>query len=391
VAWFALSVADGLRGAPPDFRGILVRPGALAAGLASALVLVQPLLALGKFRVAVRLALLFVLTCGGFALRQNYQDYQEMLARRKNATQVMNLSETTPVLRSDTQLVHLPAAPCRFAPDGGYVQGCNLELAQRFLQTDYRKVAAHDPGEVNTLGLLLGSLLVFTVFSFLAARWFCGWLCPLSTMGDAVNVVRKKLGFAPWRPGPRVKWGMFFSGAGLLALAGAMAAATPFLDAQGRFAGCKIPIFPFCKLCPNQQLCPMAGTGPAAYPPLPTPEWGFGLFRYGCVVILLLFALCFIASRRLWCWFCPMGMVSGLFNRGGLFKLRKDAAKCNRCGVCAEVCPMSLEHIPGEMKDTDVGRYGCVLCLRCVEKCPRNGCLALEHNGSTVVESKFKA
>jgi len=36
-----------------------------------------------------------------------------------------------------------------------------------------------------------------------------------------------------------------------------MAKAFPHLDANGKFAGCKLPIYPLCKLCPGQQVCPV--------------------------------------------------------------------------------------------------------------------------------------
>ena len=170
-----------------------------------------------------------------------------------------------------------------------------------------------------------------------------------------------------------------------------MARAVPSLNAEGKFVGCKIPIYPFCKICPNQQLCPVAGGGLAAYPPLPGMEWAFGFFRFACLIVLGLFVVSFLAARRLWCRFCPMGMLSGVFNRGGLFALKKDPQKCNSCGVCGEVCPMDISVVRDEMQADEVSSYHCVLCLRCVEKCPRNGCLSLEHGGIEVTESRFNA
>ncbi len=372
------------------FGWLLVRPTWLVAGVTSVLVLAQPWLSLARFRFLVRSTAFLVLVYGGFALRQNWQDRQEMLGRRKTQTNIMLLAETAPVMRTDRQLTHLPSAPCRFAPDGGYVQGCNLELAQRFFQIDARKVAEGEPGAVSVLGMCLGSLLVLVCLSFAGGRWFCGWLCPLSTAGNVLDGIRRKLGLPAVRPARGVLRGMLAGGLGLGALAGgAMAAAYPYLDAQGKMLGCKLPLYPFCKICPNQQLCPVLGGGPGAYPPLPGTEWAFGFFRYGCLAIAALYLLCFATSRRLWCWFCPMGMLSGLFNRGGLVMLRKDPARCNRCGVCAEVCPMGLEGMRDEMKQTDVGAYGCVLCLKCVEKCPRDGCLGLDHAGLPVTRSRF--
>ena len=85
-----------------------------------------------------------------------------------------------------------------------------------------------------------------------------------------------------------------------------------------------------------------------------------------------------------------MGMIAGLFNRGGMFRLMKDSSKCNHCGVCADVCPMDIDVVRSEMTDRNVSSFDCVLCLKCVEKCPRDGCLSLEHADGRIVESRYQ-
>lgn len=392
VLLLVLGIRQGLQTIPTDaesFPWLLVKPTWLIAGLTSLVVLVQPLLPMPLLRSTVRVLCLVVLVYGGFALRRDYADYQDMLARRTVARDVMNISETTPAMRYDNRLVHLPAAPCRFPEDGGYVQGCFLELAQRLLQVDARAALGGDADARGALEMSLAGMVVFVALSLVTARWWCGWLCPLSTMGEVANGIRKLCGLPAWRPSPGIKRAYLVSGLSLTGLTLLMARAIPHLDAQGKFAGCKLPIYPLCKICPNQQLCPVASGGINAYPPLPGTEWAFGFFRYGCLAVLGLFVVSFASARRLWCRFCPMGMISGLFNRGGLFRLRKDAGKCTACGVCTEVCPMDITVIRDEMQAEDVSCYHCVLCLRCVEKCPQDDCLRLEHGGHPVFASRF--
>ena len=373
------------------FYWFLIRPAYLMGAVASLLVLIQPLLSLGRFRLAVRVACLLVLLYGGFALRQDYADYQGMLARRPHARpDIMTLAETSPVLQSDGRMTHLPSAPCRFTADGGYVQGCNMELAQRLMQLNTSALSARDPAVIGALSVLLGATALLLTLCFLSARWTCGWLCPLSTLGSLFDFIRRKLGLPHLKPSQPVKLGLLFSGLGFAGIALAMAKLYPHLDANGKFAGCKIPLYPFCKICPSQQVCPVAAGGPGMVSGLPSWEWGWGFFRVASVTLLLFFGFAFITSRRLWCRLCPMGMISGIFNRGGMFRLRKDAGKCNRCGVCAEVCPMHIDRVRAEMEQPDVSSYDCVLCLKCIEKCPRNGCLSLEHGGVKVVESRFE-
>ncbi|MFH0911733.1 MAG: 4Fe-4S dicluster domain-containing protein [Planctomycetota bacterium] len=388
-----LDIFNNYRAMPAGAGGFSwfpVRPVWLMAGAASFLVLIEPFLSLTWLRRSVRISCALVLLYGGFALRKDYRDYQAMLSRRPLARlDVMSLSETSPVLQSPTRMLHLPSAPCRFSADGGYVQGCNMELFQRVTQIDFNKVAARDPAELGTFEVALGALTLFLILCFLTARWCCGWLCPLSALGDLVDWVRRLAGAPHVKPSQPVKLAYLFSGMSLATVGILLAKAVPSLDQDGRFAGCKIPIYPFCKLCPGNQICPVAAEGPGAYPGLPTWEWGFGLFRIGVVAVLVLFVASFAAGRRLWCRFCPMGMISGIFNRGGFLALCKNSQKCNGCGVCAEVCPMDIDTVRSEREHRDVSSYDCILCLKCVASCPRDGCLSLELGGVKVTESRF--
>lgn len=389
-----VSVVQSYREIPESARGfywILIRPSLLMGGIASLLVLLHPLLSPTWFRRSVRIACLLVLLYGGFALRTSYVDYTEMLSRRGDRTSArMVLDDTTPVLKSDTRLLYLPGAPCRFSSDGGYVQGCNLELFQRLLQIDFAKVASGDPPSLHALSLALAALFLFLAMLYVTGRLTCGWLCPLSTLGDLFSWIRAKLGLPYWKPSKGIKAAAIPTGLSLAGIALLMSRAYPSLDADGRFFGCKIPIYPFCKLCPAQQVCPVAAKGPEGYPPVPGVEWAWGFFTVGAFLLLALYLLPFMAARRLWCRMCPMGMVAGCFNRGSLTRLEKDSIRCNGCGTCAEVCPMDIDLVRKEMVRPDVSSYDCVLCLRCVEHCPRDGCLTFSIAGTKVAESKFR-
>ncbi len=397
AACVGLAVAAAFRayGSVPEgggFHWLLIRPSFLVVGATALLVLAQPLLPLGSFRRLVRGTAFLVLMFGGFMFRQDYADYREMVSRRTTAREkVLVLGETVPSMRADNQVVHLPGAPCRFSADGGYVQGCNLELWQRLMQVDFGRAAAGDPGERNVLTLALASATVFLFLCFVGARWWCGWICPLSTLGGALDWVRRRLGLDFLKPSEGLKTGFLAGGLSLAGLGLLLARLYPGLDAGGRVLGCKIPVYPFCKLCPGQSLCPVASQGPQAFPPLPGMEWLFGFFRIGVLVLLGIYLFSFAAVRRLWCRFCPMGMIAGLFNKGGLLRLEKEAGKCNRCGVCSEVCPMDIDVVRAELTGSNVSSYHCVLCLKCVEHCPRDGCLGLRFAGGRVVESRFAA
>lgn len=393
LALLAAAVAHTLGARLPGepFRWFLLRPDLLLAGVVAFLVLVQPLCRVDTFRRVVRWTAFLVLMYGGFALRTSVADYDAMLARRRSASRdVMLIAETTPVLRDDQRLSFVPSAPCRFSADGGYVQGCVLELFQRVMQIHYDKVRARDPVETAAFGMVLSALLMVAGFAFLGARWWCGWVCPLCAAGDALNWVRRRLGLPHLKPTPAVKRTMFFSGLSLGTFGLLLARAYPSIDANGLYRGCRIPIYPFCKICPGQQVCPVASQGPAAFPPLPGWEWLFGFFRIATLVLLVLFLVAYASARRLWCRFCPMGMVGGLFNRGGLLGLKKVHLKCNECGVCNEVCPMDIHSVVRECRDEEVACFDCVYCLKCVTHCPQNDCLRAEFAGQPLTRSEFR-
>jgi len=372
----------------PGWYWYPIRPAWLIAGVASLLVLLQPVFKLRQFRFAVRLTCFLVLTYGGCALRSGREDYRAAMDRRGSLRGGV-ISDTIPALQNDNRMTYLPSAPCRFSADGGYVHGCNMEMMQRIMQVDW-SADGNRTRAVRETGLLVGALVLFLIVSMIMARWFCGWLCPLSFMGDALDCARRLLRLPHLKPSRPVKLGFLFSGLSLGGIGLVMARVYPYIIRKySDPANCPIPLYPFCKICPSQPICSVVGQAAPENSPLPGLSMGWGYFTTLYVVLLAVFAVSFAAGRRLWCRLCPMGMISGVFNRGGLMTLRKDPQKCNRCGVCAEVCPMDIDLVRSEMQKTDVTCYDCVLCLKCVEKCPRDGCLSLEHAGVKVTESRF--
>ncbi|MHC4915732.1 MAG: 4Fe-4S binding protein [Planctomycetota bacterium] len=319
---------QNMRGVPRgEWAWFPIRPVWLMGGIASLLVLIQPLLALRHFRTAVRLTCFLVLTYGGCALRSSYDDYKDTVRRRNSLTTTGVITATVPALRNDRRMTYLPSAPCRFTADGGYVQGCNMELAQRVMQVNWldgnKRVDA-----IGNTELLLGALLFFLIVSFILARWFCGWLCPLSFMGDLLDRIRRLLRLPHLKPARPLKLAYVFSGGGLAGLTLLMAKLQPHVDERtGAILGCRIPAYPFCKICPSQPVCSVIGRAAPEYAPVPGTDLTFGFFTTFYIVLLVVFLLSFAMGRRLWCRMCPMGMISGVFNRGGLMKLRGDGPR----------------------------------------------------------------
>ena len=73
-----------------------------------------------------------------------------------------------------------------------------------------------------------------------------------------------------------------------------------------------------------------------------------------------------------------------------IMKFKIDKNKCNKCGLCATLCPM--ENI--ELKDAVQFKDKCIFCLRCVSYCPQqamsNKILLKTYRGLTAGEMKWK-
>jgi polyferredoxin len=104
--------------------------------------------------------------------------------------------------------------------------------------------------------------------------------------------------------------------------------------------------------------------------------------------MLCLFLVGSFFIRMFWCRVCPIGAFLALFNRQSLFWLRKDPSKCTKCRVCLRVCPMDIEEIFVEMEKENVTSPECIMCGRCVEACPEDGCLSLNYMGRELARSR---
>lgn len=112
------------------------------------------------------------------------------------------------------------------------------------------------------------------------------------------------------------------------------------------------------------------------------------------------YALNLIDGRSKWERFPILSDGVNIFSKGALkltsidlhqkfFLFNPDTNKCNKCGICAKICP--IQNI--EMKEGDYPIHGlkCEYCLRCVSFCPRNAIPSkFNYKGKTYRACKVK-
>ncbi len=265
-----------------------------------------------------------------------------------------------------------PGAICRFNPRGGLFKACFLHFLSENLTWRTR------------LKYLLPHITVFAVLAFLGARWWCGWVCPLGFMGDAAGALRRRMGFSYLNPGQGLKKTLEVS---KYALAGS-ALFVSCMIGRDRFKDMQCSLFlPYCQICPARIICPLLGAAKPSFADFSTASSSF--FTAGAWMVLGLFFAVFFMSRRVWCRVCPVGLFNSFFNRGGALSKEKDALRCNRCGICAESCPMGIESVYREKKKKNVSDFNCIYCLKCVELCPKDDCLKFKFFGRTLSRSRY--
>jgi polyferredoxin len=268
-----------------------------------------------------------------------------------------------------------PGAVCRFTGRGRAVAGCIVALLSESLTV------------APSARVVLPYLLVFVLLSFLVGRLWCGWVCPLSALGDFLSALRRWLGRGffsvgfSWRR--RLRSGAYGLLSGTLAVS--------WLIRPERYKAtwqCWL-FLPFCQMCPARLACPLvAGAAPGSWAAFTHPVQV--VMTVASWATLGFFAVAFVTARRLWCHLCPIGLMTSWFNRGSPLELVKEPTRCNRCGACADACPMSLTHVRDEKEHAVLNSPECILCLRCVEVCPRDDCLALKFARLPIVRSRFK-
>jgi len=169
--------------------------------------------------------------------------------------------------------------------------------------------------------LWMGLFLLGIVLALLLSRIYCGWICPINTVMNAVTWVKEKLGIKDQKTPQALtrSWVRY--------LVFALFVAT---FATSMITGQQIPVLP-------------------------------ALFAIGVI-------LTFFFPEKLWHrYLCPYGTILTLPATTAKYTMTIDQEKCTSCAICKKVCPADAVEVNG--KQYTINKKDCLVCLDCSEGC----------------------
>lgn len=224
--------------------------------------------------------------------------------------------------------------------------------------------------------LILGLLILI---SLLFSRSFCGFLCPIGTIQDVMALASKKTRqFSPstHKYLVNLKYLILVILFGVAMTLGFAKLIDPAFYFDYRYNLGSFPDKPLGYFSLSEYLFVFfptviqdiftSGNLNSIFVDFAT----FFLFFFYLVVIIISFYY-----PRVYCrYICPYGALSAVFSEYSFLKISRNPATCSgrkECGICEKVCPMQIR-ILDEKFEGFTGRGECIICLKCIEKCPYN-------------------
>jgi polyferredoxin len=205
---------------------------------------------------------------------------------------------------------------------------------------------------VHPAGLVL--LLAFIGMSWLARKSFCGWLCPVGTVSEALW----RLGNQTFGRNFRLPRKLDIGLRGLkYILLGLFLLAVCSMSVEGirAFLGGPYGLVDDVRMLNLFRLLGLAG---------------------GIVLAVLVIASVFVQNA--WCrYLCPYGALMGVTAMASPLRIRRDTSICLDCDKCTKACPASLP----VARLITIRSAECTSCLQCVAACPAAGALAMAAPG----------
>ncbi len=201
--------------------------------------------------------------------------------------------------------------------------------------------------------ILLVAVILMTIVT---GRTFCGWICPLGTLGELSAKIGKKLGIKKSELPPAV-------------------------DSKLRYL--KYVIF-LVIIYFTWQMGTLVWRDYDPWVAYMHLSAGLSEMVEKPWAFIILFGTVIFASfkiERFWCrYLCPLGALLAPLQKISLIKINRNEEHCIHCHLCSSNCPVRLDP---ESSDT-VTSAECLACGQCVEACPKEKALYFALKGKTI-------
>ncbi len=236
------------------------------------------------------------------------------------------------IYKGNSKNLCVPGLNCYSCP--GAVGACPLGSLQSAISSD------------KSTMFYMGGILV--LFGVLFGRLICGFACPFGLIQELFYKIKTpKL-----RKSRATRFLSYLKYPILVIFVFVIPIAYALRD---------VPLPAFCKyICPSGTL--EGGIGLLANKVNDSYFSMLGPIFTWKFMLLISFIVGSVFVFRLFCrFFCPLGLLYGLFNRFSIFGIKLDSDKCVDCGLCVSNCKMDIKR---------VGDVECINCGECVGLCP---------------------
>ena len=207
---------------------------------------------------------------------------------------------------------------------------------------------------------IVGAIIAIAIYSIVASRLFCSWVCPLNLVTDLAAWLRRKFGF---RSSTTISRNLRYVAVVVILLGSAVSGTLLW-----------------------EWINPVSTFGRGLINGLsqtPASELTFSLlidglmfgFGAGIWLIAAVFLFDLFVVEHGWCGhLCPIGATYGVIGSKAILRISAERREdCTRCMDCINVCPeqhVLREPLFGKGESRLVLSKDCISCGRCIDVCP---------------------
>ncbi len=217
----------------------------------------------------------------------------------------------------------------------------------------------------------LAAIAAISLFSLFTGRALCGWVCPFGFINDVVGKFGKKKRISPRNSITMWKFALFI--VALFLIIDVSIFYNELRDSSIRSSFGEFGYAPSTFIDPVTTLFGLLFwyTYHDLWPKEFVDIFYLPKYLYWRIFFLVIILIGIYYIPRLYCRaLCPLGAIMGMGAQYSFLHLYIDKALCNECKICEKVCPMEVP-ILDYINDGHIRSPLCILCLRCLEACPR--------------------